>query len=75
MLILQCTGAVITDMHPKHFIPGRDAISLDLLLALMASVVNLIRHNEMLRKPIHATDLYKEAKLLICHNKRYYQVH
>lgn len=41
----------------------------------MASVGTLTRHNEMLRKLIHATDLYKEAKLLIYHYKYSYQVH
>lgn len=61
-ITLHCTGAVITNMQSKHFIPGRNTISLDVLLALMALVGSLIRHNEILRKPIHATDLYKEAK-------------
>lgn len=55
--------------------PGKDTVSLDVLLALMVSVGSLTRHNEMLRKLIHATDSYKEAKLLIYHYKYNYQVH
>ena len=46
-----------------------------LLGSLISLVGSLTGHNEVLRKQIHAIDLYKEAKLLIYCKKYDYQVH
>ena len=48
---------------------------ISLLDGLISLVGSLAGHNEVLRKQIHATDLYKEAKLLILCKKYDSQVH
>ena len=48
---------------------------ISLLDSLISLVGSLAGRNEVPRKQIHATDLYKEAKLLIYCKKYDYQVH
>ena len=69
------TSVSVLTMNIQCWFPLGLTGLISLLDSLISLVGSLARHNEVLRKQIHATDLYKEAKLLIYCKKYDYQVH
>ena len=68
-------SASVLPMNIRGWFPLGLTGLISLLDSLISLVGSLAGRNEVPRKQIHATDLYKEAKLLIYCKKYDYQVH